>query len=464
METFGGIVNCGGVPVHYTFLHPETAGYFRGYLDQELHCDSDAFTVSVELDATAVSAGAVESAASDVSVGSVESAVSASSEGSASFEELRIQCTEAILIGGEYQWLVGYQDVPAEFLEFNVLMLATGSQLLSRQRALFHGAAFSWKNLAWIMTAPSGTGKTTQLVHWLHTQRRDVKTINGDKPVLDCSAEGSVYVCSSPWRGKERYGHPQMREKMGGIIFLRQGSTNVIRRMEAEEAVPLLFAEFIASHDDAEEIRQQADLLDRIMRIVPVWELVNVGDEAAALLTQQVLGEYLQSQMDDKKSVPQAQEPDVEYRQRKTDGRNASMSGQEINTDNQQSRPDRNSLHLQQGVMQPEENLRSRPTANTWYLRQGVTLVNVAGVYLLTADRSAQKECDFICRINETGALIWEMLQRGASLPSIVTVVQEQYEAPDAYVVEADVRNFMAALRSKGYITQDVSMPERSQH
>ena len=357
METSGCLVNCGGVPVHITFLHPGTAKYFRGCLMQESDCDAVACAGS---------------------------------------EELHVQCTGDFL--EENRWLVGCQDVPGEILEFHALMLAAGSRLLARRRAVFHGAAFCWRDLAWILTAPSGTGKTTQLVHWIHTQGRDVRTINGDKPILDCSSEGSVYVCSSPWRGKERYGHPHMRVELGGIIFLRQGSTNTIRRMEAEEAVPLLFAEFISSRESAEEIRQQADLLDRVMRTVPVWELVNVGDEESALLTQKAIGEYLQSRQDRK----------------------------------------------------------------IWHLRQGVTLVTAAGVYLLAADRSAQRACDSVCRINETGALIWNMLQKGAALPAIVSAVQQQYQAADARAVEADVKNFIAALRRKGYITRDVIMPERS--
>ena len=136
------------------------------------------------------------------------------------------------------------------------------------------------------------------------------------------------------------------------------------------------------------------------MRTVPVWELVNVGDEESALLTQKAIGEYLQSRQD----------------------------------------------------------------RQIWHLRQGVTLVTAAGVYLLAADRSAQRACDSVCRINETGALIWNMLQKGAALPAIVSAVQQQYQAADARAVEADVKNFIAALRRKGYITRDVIMPERSMY
>ena len=198
----------------------------------------------------------------------------------------------------ENHWLVGDEETSAAFLEFQSLMLATGNALLSHKSALFHGAAMLWNGLAWIFTAPSGTGKTTQLRLWRKLFRKDVQVINGDKPVLECREDGSVRVCCSPWRGKEKLGHQDLHAPLGGIVLLEQGAQNHMERLSMADAVLPLFTEFVSFPENEEQIRCQAEILTRILDAVPVWKLTNLGDEASALLTQKTLSIYLEEQHD----------------------------------------------------------------------------------------------------------------------------------------------------------------------
>ena len=199
----------------------------------------------------------------------------------------------------ENRWLVDENEESQPFIEFQCLMLATGNALLTHKRALFHGAAFLWRGKAWIITAPSGTGKTTQLKHWRKTLRREIQVINGDKPLLECRDDSSVWVHSSPWRGKEKLGRPDMHAPLGGILLLEQGDHNEIRRLTPEEAVLPLFVEFVSYPECEDQIRGQAQILRQILDTVPVWKLVNLGDEASARLTQQTLKNYLEDAKDE---------------------------------------------------------------------------------------------------------------------------------------------------------------------
>ena len=186
---------------------------------------------------------------------------------------------------------------PSPFLEFQCLMLKTGNEILTHNHALFHGAALMWKGKAWVFTAPSGTGKTTQLRHWRRILKRDVRIINGDKPLLECKEDGNVIVHSSPWRGKEKFGIKGLNAPLGGIILLEQGKENCIERMEPKDAVRPLFIEFISFPENEAQIRSQAEILDQILDHVPVWKLVNLGDPVSAELTLETIRRYREDQV-----------------------------------------------------------------------------------------------------------------------------------------------------------------------
>ena len=192
------------------------------------------------------------------------------------------------------RWLVSEDERSDAFLEFQCLMLAAGNHLLQKSRALFHGVAYIWRDLAWIITAPSGTGKTTQFRHWRRLWRKEIQIINGDKPLLECRKDGSIWVHSSPWMGKENLGSPDLRARLGGIILLEQGDQNRICRLSPAEAVLPFWREFVSLPENTDQILCQADILDRMLSAVPVWKLVNVGNEESAILTRDTLAEYLE--------------------------------------------------------------------------------------------------------------------------------------------------------------------------
>ena len=239
------VLDCGGFSLRYSFLYQETAELFGRYI----MCDNNEAAYSV------------------------------------------IRVTPKSL--EESRWLVDEGEVSKPFLEFQTLMLATGNALLAHGRALFHGAALFWKERAWIITAPSGTGKTTQLRLWMKLLRGDAKLINGDKPILECRSDGTVWVWSSPWRGKEKMGKAGIGAPLGGIILLEQGQYNNIDRMKPSDAVIPLFVEFISIPEDAVQIRGQANILEQMLNSVPVWKLVNTGDDASAALTIRTICNYL---------------------------------------------------------------------------------------------------------------------------------------------------------------------------
>lgn len=183
------------------------------------------------------------------------------------------------------------------YLECQTVMIATGNYLLEYGCALFHCVSFVWRNLAWLLTAPSGTGKTTQLINWLKLYNDQTTVINGDKTGLECRDDGSVYAYSSPWRGKESMGTRNQSARLGGIILLKQGAENQVRRLVSGEAVYPLYKQFISYPESRKQIMDQRDILERVLDTVPVWELVNRGDEDSTVLLYHTLEGYMDNRV-----------------------------------------------------------------------------------------------------------------------------------------------------------------------
>ncbi len=161
-------------------------------------------------------------------------------------------------------------------------------ELMKHGRMVFHGASFLWKGYAWLFSAPSGTGKTTQLRLWKKLFPDEMEIMNGDKPILEMTPDGTI-VRPSPWKGKENYGRDDLSALLGGIILLRQAKKNTICRIAPSEAARKLFGRIYSTFNTEKEVLSAGRLLDKMLGETPVWLLDNLGDEASALLTHETL-------------------------------------------------------------------------------------------------------------------------------------------------------------------------------
>ena len=179
------------------------------------------------------------------------------------------------------------------YLEYRTLILATSHPLLRYGCCLFHAVAFLWQGRAWLVTGPSGVGKTTQFRNWQQLFPGEITMICGDMPVLEGRDDGSVWVHPSPWNGKERMGDRSLRAPLGGVVRLIQGNENYIYTLPVCDAILAMLRQFMVRPEDEAEILALTGLVERCLRYAPVWLLTNRGDDASTQLLRQTLLESM---------------------------------------------------------------------------------------------------------------------------------------------------------------------------
>lgn len=179
-------------------------------------------------------------------------------------------------------------DSSDDYVEYRCLIELTARALLRYGCSIFHAVSFVWRDRAWLLTGPSGVGKTTQYFNWQRLFPGEITMISGDMPVLEAQDDGSVRIHPSSWNGKEDL-HSALSAPLGGLILLEQGRENRIAPLPPRDAVGPVYKQFMALPETEEEILQLTRLEDRLLRAAPVWKLVNLGDEASTLLLRRTL-------------------------------------------------------------------------------------------------------------------------------------------------------------------------------
>lgn len=162
-----------------------------------------------------------------------------------------------------------------EDAENKAMICLASDYLLPYNRMLFHSVAFVYKGNAFLVTAPSGTGKTTQYKNLKELYGDDIQIICGDNPVLHF-IDQNIMVHPSPWKGKEGYGS-MLVAPLGGIVYLKQASENRITQMEPKDAVIPIFNAINTYSKTPKLVDQMFKLEEKLITSVPVYLYENTG-------------------------------------------------------------------------------------------------------------------------------------------------------------------------------------------
>lgn len=170
------------------------------------------------------------------------------------------------------------QPYSDNYLETIALYRKLAKPLLMYNCIIFHGVVLAVDGVGYLLTAKSGTGKTTHAGLWTKNIENSY-IVNGDKPLI--KIEGNdIIAYGTQWCGKEGYGVNE-HVPLKALCILERGAENQIVPISSSEAFPVLYQQ--THHlDDAADVAAILQLLGQLTKEVKLFRLqCNMEDEAA---------------------------------------------------------------------------------------------------------------------------------------------------------------------------------------
>lgn len=158
--------------------------------------------------------------------------------------------------------------------------------LLQRGAAVLHASYIDRNGQAILFVAPSGTGKSTQAALW--EKYAGAEVINGDR-VLVRQCAGRWYAFGYPCCGSSKICLNRTLP-LRIIVVLKQGVNNCIGKLTIAQKIRLLTAATEVYPWDTAEINRAMDLMEAMVKTVPVIGMSCQPDKGAV----EVLNQYLE--------------------------------------------------------------------------------------------------------------------------------------------------------------------------
>ena len=188
-----------------------------------------------------------------------------------------------------------WQDATITYLKDNknVEKVVAGiiGYILLRNRLIFyqglfiHASALVWEGKGFIFTAPSGTGKSTQAEYW--RKHKNAIILNDDSPAVRFMNDEAI-VFGTPWSGSKSI-HRNADAPLKAIVVLEQSETTSIQRLTRWESIPLLLPRCLLPYHDPALMDMAGDILEKIIKVVPVFYLKCSLDEGTVDIVAQCI-------------------------------------------------------------------------------------------------------------------------------------------------------------------------------
>lgn len=163
----------------------------------------------------------------------------------------------------------------------NALMMTYAFASADKYTMLMHASVIRHQGKGYLMTAPSGTGKSTHTRLW-YDNIPGCDLMNDDNPVVRI-VNGEAIVYGSPWSGKTRC-YRNIQAPVGGIVRIQQRPENTIRKYSSLEAFSNLLPAISNMKWDERVYKGICDGIAELIRLCGMYELGCLPDAAAAHL------------------------------------------------------------------------------------------------------------------------------------------------------------------------------------
>lgn len=147
-----------------------------------------------------------------------------------------------------------------EYMEPLVVYQKIADKLIAFDTLLMHGAVVATECNAYMLTAPSGVGKSTRAKIWLDEYPGSI-IVNGDKPLIKVT-DTEILACGTPWCGKEEW-NTNIMVPLRAVFLLERANEEektTIEEISIGKAFPTLLQQTYRP-DDPEAMRKTIQLL-----------------------------------------------------------------------------------------------------------------------------------------------------------------------------------------------------------
>lgn len=163
----------------------------------------------------------------------------------------------------------------------NCMMIAYAFSTLRQDTLLVHASVIRKDGRGYLMTAPSGTGKSTHTFLW-YKNIPGCDLMNDDNPVVRV-IDGRAYVYGSPWSGKTPC-YRNVSAPIGAIVRIQQRPENTIRPMNAVESLAVLLSQVSSMKWDKGVYHTVCRTISKLLSCTPMYELGCLPNAEAARL------------------------------------------------------------------------------------------------------------------------------------------------------------------------------------
>lgn len=163
----------------------------------------------------------------------------------------------------------------------NAIMMAYAFATADKMTMLMHASVIRCEGKGYLMTAPSGTGKSTHTRLW-YDNIPGCDLMNDDNPVVRVLDDGAV-IYGSPWSGKTPC-YRNIQAPIGAIVKIKQMPRNEIRPLSPIESFSTLLPAISSMKWDKRVYCGICDGISGLISSVRMYELGCLPDAGAAIL------------------------------------------------------------------------------------------------------------------------------------------------------------------------------------
>ena len=154
---------------------------------------------------------------------------------------------------------------------FQLAGIAFRNRAISMDSITIHSSSFSIDGRGVIVSAPSGTGKSTHTRLWKERYTERVMMINDDRPLIRLF-EGVPMLCGTPWSGSTDI-YMDTKVPLAGIVMLERAAENSIERLDTCSALQMLIPRCFLPYFDEKLMNTAMKVIEKLVTAVPVYLL-----------------------------------------------------------------------------------------------------------------------------------------------------------------------------------------------